>query len=132
MSDSSAEEEIDLEAVRAFLQNKEDVLKTRLRGKRQAACADFDRIVAYIISKYNPSRIYQWGSLMRPENFSEISDIDIGLEGLKGPEEYFAVLGDAMDMTSFPLDIIELEKIDPADAEHIRKKGRLVYERKSN
>ena len=130
MSDSSGKEEIDLDAVRAFLKNKETVLKNRLLGKWGTACADFDRIVSLIISKYNPSRMYQWGSLMRPENFSEISDIDIGLEGIRGPEEYFSILGDAMDMTSFPIDIIELEKIDPADAEHIRKKGRLVYERK--
>jgi predicted nucleotidyltransferase len=132
MPDRNTKEEIDLEAVRAFLKNKEDALKDRLGKKWETACADFDRIVSLIISKYNPSRIYQWGSLIRPENFSEISDIDIGLEGIKGPEEYFAILGDAMDLTSFPIDIIELDKIDPADAEHIRKKGRLVYERKDD
>ena len=51
---------------------------------------------------YRPLRVYQWGSLLHPEHFSEISDIDIALEGLSSPEEYFAILGDVMNMSSFP------------------------------
>ncbi len=61
--------------------------------------------------------------------FSEISDIDIALEGLSGPEEYFAILGDAMFMTSFPLDIIELEMI-PSDNDKFDRGLSIIYTRK--
>lgn len=121
---------IDIEKARAFLAEKERKRASALRERWEAAGRDFERIVSHIIRIRNPRRIYQWGSLLKFENFSEISDIDIALEGLSGPEEYSAILGDAISMTSFPLDIIELEKVDPETAEHIRKKGRLVYERK--
>lgn len=32
-----------------------------------------------------------------------------------------------MKMTDFPLDIVELEKIDPIHSTSIKKKGKLVY-----
>ncbi|MDZ7318873.1 MAG: nucleotidyltransferase domain-containing protein [candidate division KSB1 bacterium] len=82
-----------------------------------------------IIHKYRPAKIYQWGSLLNERLFSEHSDIDIALEGLDSVEDYFALLGDAGEMTSFPLDIVLLEKIHPLHAESIKKKGRLIYER---
>jgi len=44
--------------------------------------------------------------------FSEISDIDIAVEGSAGVEEYFAALAEAMFMTSFPPDIVGLDKLD--------------------
>lgn len=121
---------IDIEKARAFLAEKECKRKKALRERWEATGKDFEDIINHIICSRNPRRIYQWGSLLKLENFSEISDIDIALEGLSGPEEYFAILGDAMKMTNFPLDIIELEKLDPDTADHIREKGRLVYERK--
>ena len=44
-------------------------------------------------------------------------------------ETYFAILGEAMKMTAFPLDIVEIEKVGAENARHIRESGRLVYER---
>lgn len=122
------EKSVDMEKVRAFLMKKEKERRKRLLSQWNQACRDFQQIVDHIIKTYHPEKIYQWGSLIDSSQFSEISDIDIALEGLSGPEEYFALLGDAMEMTSFPVDIIELEKIDPADAEHIKRKGKLIYE----
>ena len=94
----------------------------------QAARRDFDRIVEHIAETYAPRRVYQWGSLLDFSRFSEISDIDIALEGIGGPEEFFAILGDAMKMTDFPLDILEIEKLDIETADRIRGRGMLVYE----
>jgi predicted nucleotidyltransferase len=76
--------------------------------------------------------MYQWGSLVETAHFTELSDIDIALEGVRSAEEYFAILGEAMGMTSFPLDIIELEKVDAETAEGIRRRGRIVHEGTSN
>ncbi len=122
---------IDLEKVRKFLLEKEERRQKELRLHWERARSDFEAIVSLILETHNPRRIYQWGSLLDFSRFSEISDIDIALEGLHGAEEYFDILGEAMEKTSFPLDIIEMEKLDPTTAEEIRQKGRLVYERTS-
>ena len=63
-----------------------------------------------IIDKHTPSKIWQWGSLLHPENFREYSDIDIALEGVKDVESFFALYGDAMKMTDFRLHIMKWKK----------------------
>lgn len=120
---------IDLDRVREFLARKDERRRRELDGRFARAGSDFERIVHHIVSVYNPLRVYQWGSLLERAHFSEISDIDIAIEGLEGPEEYFAMLGDAIKMTDLPIDLIEMEKIPAATAEHIRKTGRMIYER---
>ena len=101
----------------------------RLRDKWRQASHDFQRIRDVIVHKYAPQRVYQWGSLLAPERFSEISDIDIAIEGIRSAADYFAMLGDAMELTAFPLDLVDLDKIDPLHAASIRQHGRLVYSR---
>ena len=123
---------IDMNRVRKFLSDKEKRRNQSLMDRLQKAQSDFQRIVDHIVHSFNPLRIYQWGSLIETEHFSEISDIDIALEGIRDPEEYFNILGDAMKMTDFRLDIVEMEKIGKENAEHIRKKGKLIYERRQN
>jgi len=39
------------------------------------------------------------------------------------------MIGEADEMTDFPLDIVQIEKIDPIFGDSIRKKGKLIYER---
>jgi hypothetical protein len=39
------------------------------------------------------------------------------------------LIGKAQAMTDFPVDIVQLEKIEPEFAESIRTDGKLVYER---
>jgi predicted nucleotidyltransferase len=120
---------IDLDAVRSFLRNKE-MARSRLLDERFVkASTDFNRITGMIIENFKPVRIYQWGSLLDRERFSEISDIDIAVEGLSGPQEYFRLLGEALPLTDFPLDIVEIEKGGDDNARYIRDYGRVVYER---
>jgi len=82
-----------------------------------------------IINKYEPQKIYQWGSLLNRKYFSKISDIDIAVVGNFTPREIFAMFGEADAMTEFPLYLVELDKIEPLYAESIRKNGKLVYEK---
>jgi predicted nucleotidyltransferase len=120
---------VDRDAVKRFLQEKwrrEREVNFRLWAE---AWRDFEAIVEMLIQKYNPRRIYQWGSVLKRDEFCEISDIDIGVEGIGGAERFFAVYGEAAAMTRFPLDLVEMEKIEPEFAELIKLKGRLVYER---
>ncbi|MCU0646163.1 MAG: nucleotidyltransferase domain-containing protein, partial [bacterium] len=90
---------------------------------------DFEKIIKFIIEKYNPKRIYQWGSLLHRENFTDRSDIDIALEGITSAEQMFELYGDIMKMTQFSIDLIQIEKIEPEFAELIKMKGKIVYER---
>ncbi len=86
--------------------------------------------MALLIKRYDLKQIYQCGSLLNQKYFSEISDIDIAVEGVKSAEQYFQMIGEAMELTDFPLDLVDIEKVDPVYAEGIRKRGRLIYERK--
>ena len=94
---------------------------------RQAQ-ADFNQIRDMRVRDYHPKRIYQWGSLLTPEKFQEISDIDIAVEGLTDPIAGLHALDDACQLTRFPVDLVELERIHPTHAETIRTQGKLVYE----
>lgn len=94
------------------------------------AAADARTIIELIVARYQPKRVYQWGSLLRAGAFRPYSDIDIAIEGITDAEVFFALLGEAEKMTGFPLDIIQIEKVVPEYADDIRTKGELVYERK--
>ena len=111
-------------------------LKRRMAKQRAAhlalharASEDFAAILEMIVQYYRPEKVYQWGSLLRPEQFRDYSDIDIAVEGAMLPEAYFEMLGKAQAMTDFPVDIVQLEKIEPEFSESIRAGGRVVYER---
>jgi predicted nucleotidyltransferase len=93
------------------------------------AVGDFESILKMIVASYCPERVYQWGSLLRPERFRDYSDIDIAVEGSMSPDAYFEMLGKAQTMTEFPVDIVQLDKIEPEFSESIRQQGRVVYER---
>ena len=113
----------------AFLQDKESAKKKQSDVLLNQALIDFDSIVKFIIGNYNPLRIYQWGSLLEREHFSEISDIDIGVEGIKSAQDFFSLYSDIENMTSFPVDLIQIEKIEPEFQEIIKLKGRVIYEK---
>jgi predicted nucleotidyltransferase len=120
---------IDLDAVRAYQARKRALREAELDARFERAGEDFARIVARIIERHSPQRVWQWGSLLDRGKWSEISDIDIAVEGLAGAEAWFALLGDVMGMTDFPLDIVELEHVQAPNADYIRRCGRLIYER---
>jgi len=120
---------VDIAKARAFVAEKERRQQTALLRKLRRARSDFQKIVALIVEKYQPLRIYQWGSLLDEFSFSEISDIDIAMEGITSAETFFQIYGDAMDLTDFPVHVVQLEKIEPEFRELIVTQGKLIYER---
>lgn len=124
---ASSSREFDFDRARRFVLEKRQKRRASLDARYEKACTDFRRITAMIWEQYHPKAIYQWGSLLNRRDFSEISDIDIALMGDFSAESIFEMYGKALDMTDFPLDIIELDKIHPLHAKNIRKNGRLVY-----
>lgn len=120
----------DYKKARQFLENKEEKREIILNERYRRAQHDFQRIIKKILDNCYPKRIYQWGSLLNRKSFTEISDIDIALEGITSAAEFFKIYGDIMNMTNFSIDLIQIEKIEPEFAELIKEKGIIVYERK--
>ena len=117
----------EIQTIRSFLILRERILESERKAKLKEAQRDFQRIADMIVNKYQPKRLYQWGSLLHDENFRDYSDIDIAVEGIVKAETYFEMYGEAERMTRFPLDLVEMEKIHPLYADSIRRIGRLVY-----
>ncbi|MFW5643112.1 MAG: hypothetical protein ACOCYQ_03710 [Alkalispirochaeta sp.] len=51
------------------------------------------------------------------------------LKGSSTGRLFFTLLADAEKMTDFPLDIVQLERIEPEFRELLLQKGRIIYER---
>ncbi|HAS84083.1 MAG TPA: hypothetical protein DCS43_15735 [Verrucomicrobia bacterium] len=118
-----------LEAARQRLEEREQTVLNRNAKLQQQANEEANAMVALIARNYNPRRIYQWGSLLRPGAFKPYSDIDIAIEGVTDAERFFGLLGEVQTLSRFPLDIVQLEKIAPEYADDIRRHGKIVYER---
>ncbi len=119
--------EREAETIRAFVRKRRSERKRFLAQRLRAAQQDRDAILAAIVKDHKPQRIYLWGSLVDERHFSEISDIDIALEGITDPAALSAIRGEAEHMTSFPVDLVALEHVHPAYADFIRRHGKVVY-----
>ena len=121
---------IDVDACRRRLQQRREA---RLRANRrlwEQAHADADRLIRHIAQTCRPDRILQWGSVLHPDRFGPRSDIDIAIDGDLTPEAWFRLLGELWTMTRFPVDIVDLRRIEPEFADIIRAKGRVAYARR--
>jgi predicted nucleotidyltransferase len=111
----------------AFLERREGERQKALDERFQAAWAGFRSVASMIEAEFKPARIWQWGSLLDRPRFSEISDIDIGVEGLGGADRFFRLVEKAEALTNLPLDIVELERLEPEFAHLVRTRGRIVH-----
>jgi predicted nucleotidyltransferase len=126
---SSQYTEVEAETIRAFVRARKRQKKHDLAERLLAARRDFNTIVSTVARTYHPVRIYQWGSLVDDRHFSEMSDIDIAIEGITDPALLADLHRTAEELTQFPLDIVAIEHVHPAYADYIRRRGRIVYER---
>lgn len=103
-------------------------MKERRRRLRSAQ-EDAARIIAAIAAECRPRRIYQWGSLVHTERFTEISDIDIAVEGIGGDEQILAAIRSRADaMTDLHVDLVAMERLDPGRADLIRRFGAVAWQ----
>ena len=121
--------ETQAETIRAFVRGHQIRKRRDLAARLEAARRDCDAIVSAIARDYRPLRVYQWGSLVNDRHFSRMSDIDIAVEGITDPAALSALRGAAEKLTRFPLDLVAIEHVHPVYADHIRRRGRIVYER---
>ncbi|MDG2989752.1 hypothetical protein L3556_02200 [Candidatus Synechococcus calcipolaris G9] len=116
----------DYQASRHFLEQKYLTLRAKRHALWQQAYSDCQSIITMMIENYHPKRIIQWGSVLYPKHFSEVSDIDLAVEGLE-TQIFMKLFSQAEDMTSFSLDLIQWEYIHPSFQEIILMKGTIVY-----
>lgn len=118
--------------MRAFRETKEHSRKERLDELFREASLDAKKIINMIIDEFKPKSVYQWGSLLDRPKFNELSDIDIAVEGLSGADDFFLILAKAGELTTFPIDLVELDKVMPVFAAQIKRQGKVVYEQSSS
>ncbi len=118
----------DIDATVKFLKNREAKRRQVLDARYESAVHDCAMIIDYIVANHHPACIWQWGSLLDRRKFTEVSDIDLAIEGLTAPGQIFDILRYAESVTDFPVDIIELDKIELEFIEIIRMRGRIIYE----
>ncbi|MBB1074309.1 nucleotidyltransferase domain-containing protein [Rhodoferax sp. 4810] len=121
--------DFDYQAVCRYLQHKHEIATKKRQFLWQQATLDTQVIVNRIIECYQPKRIIQWGSLLKAQHFSEVSDIDLAIEGV-GSVEFLGLLALAEDCTDFPLDILRRENVDPAFQATLLAKGKILYEQR--
>lgn len=117
--------------IRAFVRarvREREAARAELLAKARADC---DAVVARIVRDVDPMRIYQWGSLVQTPHFSELSDIDIAVEGAPDATRLYEVVAEVQRATGLDLDIVRMENVHSAHASFIRRWGRIVYERAS-
>jgi len=118
---------VSISEVKKYLREKSQKESSRRRELFKLATYDFNKMIDHIACNYKNISVYQWGSLLHPEDFDENSDIDIAVAGINSSEVFFKLYGELIKMTEFPLDLVELDRIDRGHQESIKEKGRLVY-----
>jgi predicted nucleotidyltransferase len=121
--------DFDIAAARRNVQKREQARRTRLNEAWRSARDEADRVVALIVEKFMPSRIVQWGSILRPDRFTEVSDIDIAVEGINDPETWSRMEREVESIVTFPLDLVPLDRIRTEFRSQILESGEVVYER---
>lgn len=101
----------------------QEAAQRRLVNKAQRAA---NQVIKHLLAEYEPEKIYQAGSLVDSDRFTEISDIDIAISGLT-PEELEEVSDWAEEKSSFPVDILDLDRAEQVHVDSITRTGRQVY-----
>ncbi len=96
------------------------------REARDAAA----RAARILIDEFDARRVYLFGSLLTSEDFTEHSDIDLAVEGLKD-ELFFKALNRVWNALpkGMELDLVPIEDADEYIKAKIFSTGAILYER---
>jgi len=93
---------VDPQDARRFLEQKAHEREASLDQRFEDAWAEARSVITMLAKEYGYLRIWQWGSLLDRRRFSEISDIDIAVEGVPDTATFFELYGKAMSLTTLP------------------------------
>lgn len=107
------------------------------RQKREAmaveARAETRKLAELLIQKFGATKVYLFGSLIRPGAFHERSDIDLAAEGI-APDQLFqasVALARACDYR-YRVELVALEMVREGMRQRILAEGVLLYDRTGN
>ncbi len=88
------------------------------------------RAARILVDEFDAKRVYLFGSLLTSEDFTERSDIDLAVEGLRD-ELYFKALNRVWDVLpeGMELDLVPIEDADEYVKAKIFSTGAILYER---
>ena len=76
-----------------------------------------------LMDRFGAARVVVFGSLLRPDYFSETSDIDLAAWGLS-PTQYFRAVAELQDLTAgFSIDLVAMERCPTNLQEVIEREG---------
>jgi len=120
--------ESDARAVAERMRREEDQRRRANEARYQRARQELDTLIACAAGFPSVRRIIVWGSMLRPDRFCEISDIDICVEGVKAPDEWSRLERAMLETTTFPLDLVRWEELIEPHRESILARGKVMYE----
>ena len=88
---------------------------------------ELHQIVSVLTERYDVRRIFLFGSL-KTGGFTEDSDIDLAVEGVKA-ENFFAALAQVNRLSRFAVDLKPLEDLEPYFRSRVYSEGELIYEK---
>lgn len=121
--------DVTLDQMRTFVAEKHRRRDQHLADLHARAAQQARQILELLIAGGNPTRIVQWGSVLHPHLFREYSDIDFAVQGLPDAQSLAELQDRAQRIADFPVDIVNLDRIEPEFRAVILAKGRIVYER---
>lgn len=111
-------------------------LRRRLEQEKENRFKLFIKLRKYlpdivdIGEEFNVEKIVLFGSITDKERFSEHSDIDIGVIGVKA-EDFFKMYSRLSDRIDWAIDLIDLDE-NPKFKTMILAKGEIIYDRRND
>jgi predicted nucleotidyltransferase len=119
---------IDLSRVAARFRAEDEQRERAVAQRYERAQSELERALEVIRGFPQVRRVRVWGSLLRPDRFTEQSDIDICVEGVSSPEVWSRLERALLDTVSLPLDLVRWETLMEPHRESIQARGKVVYE----
>ena len=119
---------MDISRVAENLRRQDRERDDRRRALHAEAQHQLDAAVE--VAKQFPSvkRVRTWGSILRPDRFTESSDLDLAIEGVSSPTEWGMLERALLDTVTFPLDLVRWEELMEPHRKSIAQRGTVLYE----
>ena len=108
---------------------QQDAEQAAERSARYAVAQEDLGRVLEILRRYPAvKRVRTWGSMLRPDRFTELSDVDVGVEGVDSPQVWSQIERELLDEVRLPLDLVRWESLMEPHRKSIEARGKVVYE----
>ena len=128
MSSERSRRAIDIASAAKRIVREDELVRAQRQARYQQARSEFEAALGAAQSFPAVRKIITWGSILRPERFTERSDIDICVEGIDDPREWSRLERTLLDLVTLPLHLVRWEELMSPYRESILARGEVVYE----